>query len=146
VLLRRTLQGELLLGIAVLGVTGALAGYPPSRAVTSGPVSREADVGPAHLELTVDPAQVGRNQLHLYLFDHHSGAQFTRAKEVTVTAALPGKGIAGIPFEAHRAGPGHAIAAGTFGVAGDWRLTVTVRVSAFDEYVTRLDIPIRRTP
>ena len=143
VLLRRTLRAELLLGFAVIGVTGALAGYPPSTAVSSGPVTREASAGPAHLQLTVDPATVGPNELHLYLFDHHTGAQYTAAKEVTATAALPEKGIAPIPLDVRRAGPGHAIATGTFGVAGDWRLTVTVRVSDFDEYVTHLTIPIR---
>jgi copper transport protein len=143
VLLRRTLRAELALGVVVLAVTGALAGYPPSTAVSSGPVSREATVGPAHLELTVDPATVGPNQLHLYLFDHRTGARFTAAKQVTVTAALPAKGIGAIPFDVRRAGPGHAIGTGTLGVAGDWRLTVTVRVSAFDEYVTRLTLPIR---
>jgi copper transport protein len=143
VLLRRTLRAELLLGTAVIGVTGALAGYPPSTAVSSGPVTREATVGPAHLQLTADPATVGPNELHLYLFDHHTGAQYTGAKEVGVTAALPAKGIAPIPFDVRRAGPGHAIGTGRFGVAGDWRLTVTVRVSDFDEYVTHLTVPIR---
>jgi copper transport protein len=143
VLLRRTLRAELLLGVAVVAVTGALAGYPPSTAVSSGPVTREAAVGPAHLQLTADPATVGPNQLHLYLFDHRTGAQYTAAKQVTVTAALPAKGIAPIPLDVRRAGPGHAIGTGTFGVAGDWRLTVTVRVSDFDEYVTHLTIPIR---
>jgi copper transport protein len=82
VLLRRTLRAELLLGVAVVGVTGALAGYPPSTAVSSGPVTRETAVGPAH-------------------------------------------------------------GTGTFGLAGDWRLTVTVRVSDFDEYVTHRTLPIR---
>jgi copper transport protein len=143
VLLRDTLRIELGLGAVVLGVTGALAGYAPATVGASGPVSREASVGPAHLELTADPARIGRNQVHLYLFDHHSGAQFTQAKEVRVTAALPGKGIAAIPLDVRRAGPGHAIGSGTLGVAGDWRLTVTVRTSAFDEYVTHLTLPIR---
>lgn len=143
VLLRNTLRMELALGAVVLGVTGALAGYPPSTVAASGPVTREATVGPAHLELTADPGTIGRNQLHLYLFDHHSGAQFTGAKEVQVTAALPAKGIAPIPLDVRRAGPGHAIGSGTLGVAGDWRLTVTLRTSAFDEYVTHLSLPIR---
>jgi copper transport protein len=143
VLLRRTLRSELAVGVVVLAVTGALAGYPPSTAVSSGPVTREATVGPAHLQVTADPATVGPNQLHLYLFDHHTGAQFTAAKEVTATAELPAQQIAPIPFDVRRAGPGHAIGTGTFGVAGNWRLTVTVRVSAFDEYVTHLTFPIR---
>ena len=83
VLLRRTLQAELGVGVAILAVTGALAGYAPSTVVAKGPVSREADVGPAHLQATLDPARVGANQLHLYLFDRRSGAQFTRPRRST---------------------------------------------------------------
>jgi copper transport protein len=143
VLLRRTLRLELLLGVAVLAVTGALAGYPPSTTVASGPVSREATIGPAHLELTVDPATVGANELHIYLFDAKTGAQFARAKETTVAAALPSKGIADLPLDVRKAGPGHATGSGVLGVAGDWHLTVTVRVSQFDEYMTHLTVPIR---
>jgi copper transport protein len=143
VLLRRTLRSELCVGVAVIGVTGALAGYAPSTTATSGPVSREADVGPAHLQATVDPARVGHDQMHLYLFDRRTGAQFAHAKQVTVTAALPDKGIDDLPFHVRLAGPGHFIGAGMFGVSGDWTLTVTVRVSAFDEYVTHLTVPIR---
>ena len=143
VLLRRTLRAELALGVVVLAVTGALAGYPPSTAVSQGPVTREADVGPAHLQLTVDPASPGVNELHVYLFDRKSGAQFDGAKEVTATAALPSKRIAAIPLDLRTAGPGHLTGSGSFGVTGDWRMTVTVRVSEFDEYAAHLTIPIR---
>jgi copper transport protein len=143
VLLRRTLRVELALGLSVLAVTGALAGYPPSTAVSSGPVTREADVGMAHMELTVDPATPGPNEIHLYLFDHHTGAQFTGAKEVTATAALPAKGIADLPLGLHTAGPGHLTGTGTLPVKGNWQLTVTVRVSDFDENVARVTVPIK---
>jgi copper transport protein len=142
-LLRRTLRMELALGVAVLAVTGALAGYPPSTTVASGPVTREAMIGPAHMQLTVDPAAVGVNELHLYLFDAHTGAQYRRAKEARVTAALPSKGIDDLPLDVRKGGPGHFVGSGSLGVAGDWHLAVTVRVSAFDEYVTHLTVPIR---
>lgn len=144
VLLRRTLRSELAVGALALAVTGALAGYPPSTAVSEGgPVTRSAAVGPAHLEVTADPATVGPNELRLSLSDHHTGARFTAAKDITATAELPARRIAPIPLDVRRAGPGRAIASGTFGVAGDWRLTVTVRVSDFDEYVAHLTLPIR---
>jgi copper transport protein len=143
VLLRRTLRLELVLGLSVLAVTGALAGYPPSTAVSSGPVTREADVGPAHMQLTVDPAMAGPNEVHLYLFDHHTGAQFGRAKGVRVTAALPAKGIADLPLDLRTAGPGHLTGTATLPAKGDWQLTVTVRISDFDEYVARAAVPIK---
>ena len=76
-LLRRALRGEVALIVVVLGVTAALAGYAPATAVQSGPFSGSASLGPAELEMTVDPARVGSNQVHLYLFDASSGAQFS---------------------------------------------------------------------
>ena len=95
------------------------------------------------MQITVDPANPGPNEVHLYLFDHHSGAQFTRAKEVRATAALPAKGIADLPLDLRAAGPGHLTGTGTLPVKGDWQLTVTVRVSDFDEYVAHLSLPIK---
>ena len=89
VLLRRTLRAELLIGVAALAVTGALAGYAPSIAEGTAPFSGSADIGPARLELTVDPARVGPNELHVYLFDRASGRQYDATKELTVTAELP---------------------------------------------------------
>jgi copper transport protein len=144
VLLRRTLRVELVLGIAALAVTGALAGYAPSIAENTGPYSTTADVGPARLEMTVDPARVGPNEIHLYLFDRGSGRPFRGAKEVTVHAELPEKGIAAIHLDPTRAGPGHYVVSGAaLSVAGDWMLEVAVRVSDFDEHQAHIKVPIR---
>ena len=142
-LLRRALRGEVALIVVVLGVTAALAGYPPATAVQSGPFSGSASLGPAELEVTVDPARVGSNQVHLYLFDARSGAQLAPIEELDVTATLPEKSIGPLPLAAQRAGPGHYTVQGAqLGVAGDWRLGVTVRVSAFDEYSADVEVPI----
>lgn len=143
-LLRRALRGEVALIVVVLGVTAALAGYPPGTAVQSGPFSDSASLGPAELEVTVDPARVGPNQVHLYLFDARSGVQLTPIEELDVTATLPEKSIGPLPLEAQRSGPGHYTVQGAqLGVAGDWELEVTVRVSAFDEYATDVEVPIQ---
>lgn len=143
VLLRRTLKTELLLGAIALGATGALSTYAPSIAVSSGPYATSAIIGPARLEVTVDPAKVGPNQLHLYLFDRKTGAPFDQTKELRVTAALPGKGIAPIAMTPHVAGPGHFVVDGaTLAVKGKWTMTVVDRVSDFDEYQTRFTAPI----
>jgi copper transport protein len=144
VLLRRALRGEVALAVVILGVTAALAGYAPATAVQSGPFSGGAALGPAELEVTVDPARVGSNQVHLYLFDARSGAQFDRVKELELTASEPEKQIGPLALDARRAGPGHYTVQGAiFGVAGDWQLETTLRVSAFDQYTAELEIPIR---
>jgi copper transport protein len=143
-LLRRALRGEVALIVVVLGVTAALAAYAPATAVQSGPFSGSASLGPAELEATVDPARIGSNQVHLYLFDARSGAQFSQVKELELTATMPEKSIGPLPLEARRAGPGHYTVQGALlSVAGDWRPEVAVRVSAFDEYTAALEVPIR---
>jgi copper transport protein len=144
VVLRRTLRAEVVLLAAVLAVTGALAGYAPATTVASGPFSTTTRVGPQELQLTVDPARVGANELHLYLTDPRTGAQLDTAKEVHVAAELPSKGIGRIEAHAAQAGPGHYVVPDlTLGVAGRWRLTVTVRVSEFDEYAKKIEVEVR---
>ena len=143
-LLRRTLRGEVALLVVTLGVTAALAGYAPATSAQSGPFSASASLGPAELELTVDPARVGANQVHLYLFDARSGAQFTAAKELRLEASLPERSIGPLPLEPQRSGPGHYTVQGAqLGVRGEWRLRVTVRVSAFDQYEAEIEVPVR---
>jgi copper transport protein len=142
-LLRRVLRAELAVGVAVLGVTAALAGYPPSDSVAAGPFSGSAALGPARAEVTVDPARAGANELHLYLFERTSGAQWDVPKEVALQIALPERDVAPIELEARKAGPGHYVAsAAAFGLPGDWDLSIAALITEFDELRAHLTIPI----
>jgi copper transport protein len=141
VILRRVLRFELLLGVLAIGVTGALSSYAPSTAVSSGPYATTVNVGPARMEVTVDPARVGPNQLHVYLFDRKTGAAYTAAKELRVTAST--KQIAKLALNAHQAGPGHYVVDGApLPQKGDWTIETTIRVSDFDEFAQRFTVPI----
>jgi copper transport protein len=141
--LRRSLRVEMGLMVAALGVTAALVSYAPATAA-SGPFSASETIGPARLELTADPARVGPNQIHLYLFGRATGRQYDRIEELRVTAALPSRGIGPLPLRAAKAGPGHyVIRRAQLAPAGDWRLEVSARVSAFDAYTARVEVPIR---
>jgi copper transport protein len=143
-LLRRALRAEVALLVVVIGVTAALASYAPPVSARSGPFSTESTVGPIQLEMTVDPARVGANQIHIYLFDAKSGAPFAKAKELKVSATLADKGIGPLPLEPQLSGPGHyTIPGALLNVAGDWQLSLSVRVSAFDEYTKKVEVPIR---
>jgi copper transport protein len=144
VVLRRTLRAEVALVAAVLVVTGALAGYAPANTTASGPYAATTRIGAQELQITVDPARVGANEVHLYLIDPRTGAQLDTAKEVDIAAALPDKGIGKITEEADKTGPGHYTVPNlSLGVAGRWQLTVTVRVSDFDEDTKVLEVTIR---
>lgn len=142
--LRRTIRTEVALGVVVLAVTGALAGYAPAKALQSGPFSRSASLGPARAELTVDPARTGPNAVHLYLLKRSDGSQWDRTRELTVQASLPARGIAPIALDARKAGPGHyLIGDAPLSPGGDWTLRFIARVSDFDEYRTDFKVPIR---
>ena len=105
---------------------------------------RAPALGPAQMELTLDPARVGRNELHLYLFDARTGAQYDRVKELRLDMTLPDRRIGPIELEARKAGPGHYIVPrADLAPAGDWRLRTEIRVSAFDVYEKRLEVPVR---
>jgi copper transport protein len=144
VMLRRALRAEVALLVVVLGVTAALASYAPPVSAQSGPFSTTTTAGPTQLEMTVDPARVGSNQIHLYFFDSKTGAQYAKGKELTVTAALPAKRIGPLPLTLQHAGPGHYIAADALlNAPGDWRLDVTLRISAFDEFSKSIEVPVR---
>ena len=142
-LLRRALRAEVALLVVVLGVTAALASYAPPISAQSGPFSAESTFGPIQLEMSVEPARVGANQIHIYLFDSKSGAPFAKAKQFKATAALPEKNIS-LPLEPQLSGPGHyTIPDALLNASGEWRITLTVRVSAFTEYTTTTEVPIR---
>jgi copper transport protein len=143
--LRRALRAEVALILIVFGVTAALVNNPPSIAVTStGPVSKTASLGPADLQLTVDPARVGPNVMHIYLIDKKTGAQYNQVKQFDVKLSQPGKGVGPIDAAAQKAGPGHYVMTGAvFGVAGDWNVQVSARVSEFDAYYATMKVKVK---
>jgi copper transport protein len=143
VVLRRALGIEVALLVVVLGVTAALASYAPPISAQSGPFSAESTFGPIELEMSVEPARVGANQIHIYLFDAKSGAPFAKVKQFEASATLPEKNIS-LPLEPQLAGPGHyTIPGALLSAGGNWRITLTVRVSAFNEYTKTIEVPIK---
>ncbi len=142
--LRDTLRIEVLLVVAVLGVSGVLVDGIPPVSAASGPFTRTTKLGPLDLQLTVDPARTGANEMHLYLFNPKDGSQFTGTKEITATVSLPAKDIGPLPVTLRPTGPGHYTADTIqFVPAGTWTLSITDRVSDFDQYSTTMEIPIR---
>jgi copper transport protein len=144
VLLRRSLRGEVALLAVVIGVTAALASYAPPVSAQPGPFSTTTEVGPTTLEMDVDPAAVGANQIHIYFFDAKTGAPYKSGKELTVTATLPDKQIGPLPLPVQDAGPGHYIVqSALLNAPGKWELGLTLRVSEFDQFETKVEVPIR---
>jgi copper transport protein len=143
--LRRSLRAEVLLLAVVIGVTSLLVSYAPANSTSaSGPFSATKTLGPIELQMTVDPAITGSNLMHFYLINAKDGSQFTGSKEFKVLMSLPEKKIGPLKADPRKAGPGHYVALGaSFVPGGKWKVQVVDRVSAFDEYQTTVDVPIR---
>jgi copper transport protein len=145
--LRRSLRAEIALLAVVLGVTAALVSYAPPVATGgggSGPFAATKELGPVQMQMTVDPARVGGNEMHLFLISARDGSQFTGTKQLTVLLRLPAKGIGPIKPKPQKAGPGHyVLPAVDFLPAGDWEVDVIDRVSEFDQYETKVNVPIK---
>lgn len=143
VILRRTLRAEVALIVIVLGVTGALASYAPSIAQYNGPYSGTTTLAGKQLQYTLEPARVGVNELHLYLIDPKTGAQWDGAKQITVSQSLPSKGIGPISEPGQKSGPGHYTVPGiSLGVPGTWQIQVQALISKFDQETVTLKVPV----
>jgi copper transport protein len=144
VALRRTLIGEVALTVVIIGVASALVGYAPAKAASSGPFVVNRTIGPAEMQLIVDPARSGSNQVHVYLTDPVSGAQYKRFKQLTIELSRDDPAFGPIALSPQVAGPGHYVAENAqFPGAGDWTLDVVMRVSEFDQYEQEFDLKIR---
>jgi copper transport protein len=143
VALRRALLGELVLFAGVLVATAALVSYSPS-ATAGGPFSDSIDLGSAQLEITVDPASPGDNEIHVYLFDSRTGAQYDRPREFSLSAAQEELDIGPIELRVRKAGPGHyTVPRAPLAPAGDWTLEAKALISDFEELRGEVDVPIR---
>ena len=109
----------------VLGVT-VRAGQlrAAGRRRHAGPFSTTKTVGPLELQMTVDPAEVGRNEMHLYLFRARDGTQFNGTKQLRVRMTLPEQGhrAARSPSDQGAVRATTSCPATDFGVAGDWEV------------------------
>ncbi|WP_051471337.1 CopD family protein [Patulibacter minatonensis] len=123
---RLALRSEVLLLVAVLAATGALAGYPPPRADTSGPAVVVREASGVRLLLTVDPARTGRNALRLQVTGR-SGVPVV-ASGLTVRAVPPGRsGGSDVPVTVAvtRTAPGRWVAEDVpLDTRGTWRIEV----------------------
>jgi copper transport protein len=147
-LLRRALRAEVVFVAGILAATAILVGSPPPRAVAgaaaAGPYSADVQIGPQRMQVTIDPARLGPNEMHVYLLDAKSGAPFTGTKELRVDAALAAKQIGPLHQQVVPGGPGHFIVSGMhLAPGGTWRITITDRVSDFDEYAATLKVPVK---
>jgi copper transport protein len=138
--LRRAVGIEVLAAAVILAVTALLVNAVPASSAETDPFAATVAAEDAHIEVNVSPGQAGRNDVDVYL--HASTA--TEPLDARATARLPEQGIGPIDLRLQPAGAGHWSAEGVDLLpAGDWVLTVTVRLTEVDEARTETTVPIR---
>jgi copper transport protein len=130
---------ELVIMLAVVGVTAALVNAPPARTEISMHEASEKELrlGPMRASLEVMPGEVGSNEIHL---------EFNRGRpdEVRVSVGLSSKRIGPLRY---RARPGMApgsyvVRRANLAPAGEWELRIEARRGKFDLYTEKVQIEI----
>ena len=134
---------ELVVMLAVVGVTAALVNAPPARTeVQMHEASEmELELGPMTAMLEVMPGTLGQNEIHL-TFDKG------RPDEVNVSAHLKSKDIGPLRYRARRGmEPGaFVVKRANLSPAGEWEIRVDARRGEFDLYSDTVHIPIEKEP
>ncbi|MFJ3422299.1 copper resistance CopC/CopD family protein [Streptomyces sp. NPDC086082] len=152
--LRRSVLAEAAVAVVVLAVTTALTTTEPGRteedakaakASSSSASSSSAGAltldmsfdtggtdGKGVIRLDLDPARVGGNEMHVYV-QRPNGRAFD-VPEVKVAFTLAAKKIGPLPVTPDHITTGHWAATGIqIPMAGDWKISVTVRTSDIDQ-------------
>jgi copper transport protein len=137
----RMAGAELVIMLAIVGVTAGLVNAPPARTEISMHEASEMELrlGPMRADMEIMPATVGPNEIHL---------MFTkgRPKEVTVTAELKSKGIGPLRYTARptmEAGA-YAVKRANLSPAGEWELGIEVVRGKFDLFTDTVHISIEK--
>jgi copper transport protein len=134
---------ELMVMLAVVGVTAALVNAPPARTeVQMHEMSEmELELGPLMAHMEVKPGTLGQNEIHL---------EFTKGRpdEVRVSARLESKDIGPLRYRARRGmEPGaYVVRRANLAPAGEWEIRVEARRGEFDLYSDTVHVPIEKEP
>jgi copper transport protein len=132
--IRRTVLGEVTIGMAVLAVTSVLVAEPPGQVALA---ADRASARSAHVALgggrtatvTLDPGRHGPVTVTVAL---SPGA---KPQQLTATAALPDKQLGPITIPLRAGGAQYSASGVVLPSAGRWTIRLTVRTSEFDSVV-----------
>jgi len=141
--LRRSVLAELVIAVAVLGVTAALVNAVPAAQAVAQPFTYSVTTLGVQVNTIVSPAVVGpTNVVHVYVLS--SSGTPRAVPELDMTLTLPSASIGPLTVPLRLAGPGHYYADNVdIPVAGSWVMKLTVRTDAIDEQEVTTIVPVR---
>jgi copper transport protein len=135
----RMAGAELLIMLAIVGVTAGLVNAPPARTEVEMNEASETELklGPFMAHMEIMPATVGPNQIHL---------RFERGRpaEVNVSARLEEQDIGPLRYRARRGmEPGaYVVRRANLSPTGEWEIRIDARRGEFDLYSDTVHVPI----
>jgi len=142
--LRRSVWAEIVTAVLILVATALLVNAAPAKnaVASAGGVAGITLHGKGvNVDVTLAPAVAGSNDVHVDA-SNPSGAP-KDVEELTVTFALPSRGIAPIDVPLRRLGPGHYYSPGfEVPISGEWRVRAKPLLSEFDEQTLRGSIDV----
>jgi copper transport protein len=152
--LRRSVVGEIVLGVGVLSITAVLVNTAPARTSYAPPVdstvpfpaTAAADAAGAlrggSVEVKIVPARLGTNVADIYL--NGRNGSLVAVPEVSGALESRDRTIPALPVKVAAAEPGHYVAnAMSIPYPGDWVLRLDIRVTDFDETPVRVPFTAR---
>jgi copper transport protein len=127
--LRRSVAGEVVLGLAVLAVTAMLVNAQPARSdlapkLFSGTVTAGTGASAMTINVTIDPARVGLNTIHVYTLTPKGADLSIRDMSAKLVSADRSTSV---PANLVRGGPNHFLTnSATIPTAGKYQMLVQV--------------------
>ncbi|MEV6373548.1 copper resistance CopC/CopD family protein [Micromonospora musae] len=151
--LRRSVVGEILLGVAVVSITAVLVNTVPARTSYAPPVhatvpvpaaaaESAAGLRDASVEVNIEPARSGNNVADIYLTG--PDGSLVAVPEISGRLESPDRDVPALPVTVTAAEPGHYVANSmSIPFPGEWVLRLDIRVSDFDETPVRVQFTAR---
>ncbi|GII42755.1 transport integral membrane protein [Planotetraspora phitsanulokensis] len=149
--LRRSVAGEVVLGVAVVSITAVLVNTAPARTSYAPPVHTTVPIsaavadaaGPAaglgggSVEVKIEPAKPGSNVADIYITGRNGS--LVAVPEVSGALESRDRSVPALPVKVSAAEPGHYVANSmSIPYPGEWVLRLDIRVSDFDETPVRV--------
>jgi copper transport protein len=142
--LRRSVAGEIAVGIAVLIVTAILVNAQPARsALAGGPFAKTVPASSQMLiSLTVDPARVGKNTVHILTLKPDSTPLASR---ISAQVRNVSQGIAPITVPLSKLSLNHSLTNDLeIPTPGTWQFIIHALRGGDNDTAVTIDVPIRR--
>lgn len=145
--LRRSVLVEAGLLVLVVAVTGVLVATPPRDVEPAAPQTQPIehivpiDGTQGSVRIRATAVRDGDTTIELTYLDQ-TGQQAELVQSVAVKLQPPVEGAAPIERDARRVGPGQYQWTGAAPIPGTWRVTITSRVTQFEQKTTTFDLTI----